>query len=151
MYKKLVIKWCEGGLSFAHLNEKFIIDLNGISYKKWNESSLDEKELEALGFDLKKVTWKINIKDSNYIFRFNELCSIFMNTKDNVIRVGGCDVAIFDIELTLTSGEKIKEEFMCDLLTNGLDEFVIALEEFIPNIVDKPLFIGYEENMDLED
>ena len=47
---------------------------------------------------------------------------------------------------------KYKEDYMCDLLANGFDEFVEMLKEFIPQLTSEPYFIaGVPEDSDEEE
>ena len=150
MFKKLVIKWSECGLSCNHIHEEMTIDIKGVSFKRWSDFYLGSELLDELGICNKPIEWKMKINDPEYYFSFQELCDTYINKRDSWLIVSGCDVPMFTIELFYSDGKKKEEEFMLDLLQNGMHEFASKLIKFIPHACTTPLLIDYNSDIDEE-
>lgn len=135
-YKKIIINWYQGGLSYKHYVEKMIITSDRISFKRTvdvKDDSFDEL------FNTSK--WSIKIEDDTHVLRFFNLCESFVNNCDNH-NFYGCDVSSLIIELVLEDNTKIKEHYMGNLKDNDLKEFNKIIKDFIPKFISKPYFLG---------
>lgn len=143
-YKKFEIKWYEGGLCYEHSHEKLSITLDRVSFER---KTIGYMEVEGIEGHLSDVKWNYKIKDLNFEDKLTELCDLFLRVKDNTIRVAGCDVATFTIEVIPYYGDKTIEYYMCNMKENGLDEVIALLEKFLPQVASRPYFFEefYEE------
>ena len=135
-YKRITIKWYEGGLSCKHYNEKMVIQKDKIDFSRTVECSNDIKEL----FDT--IKWSFKIYDEKHIFRFNSLCECFTNTHDISEACYGCDIGGFSVELVFNDNTKLKENYIGNMKDNGLNELIKIIKEFIPKSLVKPYFLG---------
>lgn len=134
VYKKMIIKWNEGGLSYKHHNEKMIITPNLITFERKVDCHLAiEEEFEI-------IKWCIKIKDNDFVQYFNELCSTFFHS-DEVYRSCGCDKDMFSIELKMDDKGKIKENYMGNLSDNGLYDLQKMIKNIIPRSFARPYFL----------
>lgn len=134
-YKKIIINWYQGGLSYKHYIEKMTITKDKISFKRTvdcKDDSIDEI------FNTSK--WTIKIEDDHYISRFINLCESFVSNCD-IYKLSGCDMSIFSIELLLEDNTKIKENYMGNLKDNDLEEFNKMIKDFVPKFVSRPYFL----------
>lgn len=135
-YKRMIIKWYEGGLSCKHYNEKMVIQKDKIDFSRTVDCSSDIKEL----FDT--IKWGFKINDEKHIFRFNSLCECFTNTHDVGDYYYGCDIGGFSVELVFNDNTKLKENYIGNMKDNGLTELIKIIKEFIPKAFIKPYFLG---------
>ena len=134
VYKKLIIKWNEGGLSYKHYTEKMVITPSQIAFERKVDCHLEIEE------DFETIKWSIKIKDNEFIHYFNELCSTFFHS-DEGLKVYGCDMDMFSIELVMDDKGKIKENYQGDLCENGLNELSKMIKNIIPKSFSRPYFL----------
>ena len=147
IYKKLTIKWSLGGLTLISCEEKMVITSESVSFERKTDNIFDPDEPHWT--DCK---WKFKTNEYKYLEKFDILCIYFANHRNPKHRALGCDVPVFSIETERYDGVKYKEDYMCDLLANGFDEFVEMLKEFIPQLTSEPYFIaGVPEDSDEEE
>ena len=135
VYKKLIIKWNEGGLSYKHYNEKMVITPNQIVFERKVDCHLEIEE----EFDI--IKWSIKIKDNDFLRYFNELCSTFFHS-DEGYKMYGCDTNMFSIELVMDDKGKIKENYHGNLMDNGLNKLCKMIKNVIPKSFSKPYFLN---------
>ena len=135
VYKKLIIKWNEGGLSYKHYNEKMVITPNQIVFERKVDSHIEIEE------DYDAIKWSFKIKDTDFIHHFNELCSAFFHL-DEGCKCYGSDTNMFSIELVLDDKGKIKENYQGTLVDNGLTELGKMIKNMIPKSFSKPYFLN---------
>lgn len=135
-YKKLVINWHEGGMSYKHYHERLAICKDKITFKR----TVDLKD-DSVNDVFNTTKWCIKLEEDFYVNEFFKLCESFVSNCDNY-KTPGCDMSTLIIELVLEDNTKIKEVYMGDLKDNDLGEFKKIIKEFIPKVVAKPYFLG---------
>ena len=135
-YKKLIINWHEGGLSYKHYKEKLIITKDKISFKR-TVDCLDDSINDVFN----TAKWCIKVEDDRYPFNFFKLCESFVSNCDS-FKVDGSDMSMLSIELVLDDNSKIKESYLGNIKDNDLHDFNKLLKEFIPKMFSKPHFLG---------
>jgi hypothetical protein len=132
-YKKIIINWYQGGLSYKHYIEKMIITKDKISFKRTVDCSTDDEVFDT-------IKWNIKVEDDSYVMKFFKLCESFVNNCDN-FKMSGCDMSIMTIELILDDNTKIKEHYMGNIKDNDLEDFHKLIKDFVPKFVSKPYFL----------
>jgi len=144
-YKEFKIEW-QSGVFDLQIKEKLEITLDEVSFTRTYNNSLAPE-----GFS-NDVKWSYKIMDSLYESKVEELCDSYLNCKDKIIRVYGCDLTIFTITVTLYNDDVIKEDYPSNLKENGFIDLIDILIQFIPQVASKPYFICDEdEDEDNED
>ena len=92
-YKKLIINWYEGGLSYKRYKEKLIITKDKISFKRTVDCLND-----SINDIFNTTKWSIKVEDDRYPFNFFKLCESFVSNCDS-FKVDGNDRSILSIEL----------------------------------------------------
>lgn len=137
-YKKFKIEW-QSGVFDLQIKEKLEITLDEVSFTRTYNNSLASE-----GFS-NDVKWSYKIMDSSYESKVEELCDSYLNFKDKIIRVYGCDLSIFTITVTLYNDDVIKEDYPSNLKDNGFIELINILLQFIPQVASKPYLICEED------
>lgn len=135
IYKKMIIRWEEGGLNYKHYKEKMVITTSQVSFERKVDCHMEFNEV----FDT--VKWSIKTNDIDFNFYFHDLCSKFFDEADVSSKILGSDTNMFSIEIILDDNTKHKEEFHGNMLDNGLKKVYKLLNDIVPKAFNKPYFL----------
>ena len=142
-YKKLEIECHDGNCGTYHYNELFTISNEKVKYVK---ETIDSIGIDAERF-IEKNEWSYDILDKYKTILFNDLCSIYLEEKENALISEGCDCSTFIVKVVFDDNTEIKQTYFNNMESNRLFKTIQAIENFIPRNATRPTFIKeeYEE------
>ncbi len=143
-YKKFIIKWVDGSFGLGYVEEKFIVSSNEVMFEREIDGVIVPEELIEESDNI--IKWTLNIFDIEFEDKFTDLCDCFIRTMDEGIRIDGCDIDIFTIEVVLRNGTKIERNYKGTLIDNELFELTKKIKAFIPSVAPKPYFLEPESD-----